>query len=72
MTKSKNIIKLKEPKIRFLILGVRLVFTKLRQAFIKNPIFYYFDLNFYNQTKTGILGYAIGRVLSQITLDNSD
>ena len=57
-------------RLNFFTLGVRLVFTKLRQAFIKAPIFHHFDLKHHIQVETDVSGYAIDRVLSQLTLDN--
>ena len=48
----------------------RLVFTKLRKAFIKAPIFRHFDLECYIWIETDALGYIISGVLSQLTLDN--
>ena len=43
--KSKNLSKSKKTvKSDFFILGARLAFTKLRQAFVKVPILYHFNL----------------------------
>ena len=49
MSKSKNLFKSKKTVeySDFLILGVRLAFTKLRQAFIQAPILYHFDPKYY-------------------------
>ena len=66
MFKSKKTI----GSLDFFILGTRLAFTKLRQAFVKAPIFNHFDLEHYIQIKTDVLGYAIGRILSKVTLDD--
>ena len=44
----------------------RLVFTQLRQTFIKAPILYYFDLECHIRIKTDASGYAIGGVSSQL------
>ena len=46
-------------------------FTQLRQAFTKAPILRHFDPECHIQIETDALGYAIGRVLSQLTLNNS-
>ena len=45
-------------------------FTQLRQAFTKAPIFRHFDPEYHIRNKTDVSGYAIGGVLSQLTLDN--
>ena len=50
--------------------GARLAFTKLRQAFLKAPILYYFDPERHIRIETDALGYAISGVLSQLILDN--
>ena len=42
----------------------------MRQAFTKALILWYFDLKYHNQIETDALGYAIGEVLSQLTLDD--
>ena len=54
----------------FLILEAKLLFTKLKQAFVKALILYYFDLEHYIQVETDISGYAIGGVFGKLTLDN--
>ena len=59
-----------EAKPDFFISKARLAFTKLRQVFIEAPIFHYFNLKYYIWNETGKSGYAIGRILSQLTLDN--
>ena len=73
MSKSKNLSKSKKTvgSSDFLIPGVKLVFTKLRQAFLKAPIFYHFDPKHHIWIGTDASGYAIGRVFSQLTSDNS-
>ena len=48
----------------------RLAFTLLRKAFIKALIFWYFDLECHIRTETNPSYYSIGRILSQLTLDN--
>ena len=66
-SKSKNLSKSKKTiRLGFFILGARLAFTKLRQAFIKTPILYHFDLERYIRIETNISGYSISRVLSQL------
>ena len=54
----------------FLTSGAREAFNQLSQAFIKAPILWYFDLKCHIQIETNTLGYAIGRVLSQLTFDH--
>ena len=55
MSKSKNIVR----SLDFLTRGTKLSFTKLKQAFVKAPIFYQFDLERYIQIETDVSGYAI-------------
>ena len=71
-SKSKNLFKSKKTvrSLDFLTPGVKLAFTKLRQAFSKAPILHHFDLERHIQIETDISGYAIGGVFSQLTLDN--
>ena len=40
----------------FFIPRARLAFTKLRQAFLKGPILYYFDLEYHIQIERDVLG----------------
>ena len=54
----------------FLTLGARLTFIKLRQIFFKASILHHFDLEYHILVETDAFGYAIGGVLSQLTLDN--
>ena len=54
----------------FLTLDAREVFNKLRQVFIKAPILQHFDPECHIRIKTDALGYAIGKVLSQLILDH--
>ena len=51
--------------------GAKLAFTKLRQAFLKAPILHHFDPERHIRIETDVSGYAIGGVLSQLTLDDS-
>ena len=67
-SKSKN---LSRSTSDFLTFGARLAFTELRQAFLKAPILHHFDPERHIWIETDALGYAIGKILSQLTLDNS-
>ena len=70
-SKSKNWSKSKKTiRLDFLTPGARLAFTKLRQAFVKASILYHFNPKYHIQIKTNVLGYAIGGVLNQLTLDD--
>ena len=42
-------------------------FDQWRQAFTETPIFQHFDLEQYIRVETDVSGYAIGRVLSELT-----
>ena len=76
-TKSKILVKFKNddfPKSRpekaktgFFTPKARLAFTQLRQAFVKAPILYHFDLKSQIRIKTDALGYAIGGILNQLS-----
>lgn len=57
-------------EMSFLTLEAKLRFTMLKQAFIKAPILYYFDLECYICIEIDILSYAIIGVLSQLAMDN--
>ena len=63
---SKNLNK----TISYLIPDAKQAFTQLRQAFIKAPIFQHFNPKCHIRVETNTLCYAIGAVLSQLTLDN--
>ncbi len=54
----------------FLTSEGRKAFTKLRQAFIEAPILNHFDPERHIQIETDVSGYAIGGILSQLTLDD--
>ena len=54
----------------FLITNAKRAFTKLRQAFIKAPIPNYFNPEHHIWIETDASGYAIGKILSQLTLDD--
>ena len=68
-TKSKNLSKSKKVigPLDFLTLGAKLVFTKLRQAFLKALILHHFDPGRHIWIETDASGYAIDGVLSQLT-----
>ena len=72
-TKSKNLSKSKKAvgPSDFLIPGAKLIFTKLRQAFLKAPILHHFDPERHIRIETDASGYTIGGVLSQLTSDDS-
>ena len=55
----------------FLTPGVKLAFTKLRQAFLKASILHHFHPEHHIRIETDVSGYAIGGVLSQLTSDDS-
>lgn len=65
----------KEMKIKmggqasFLPHPARLAFIQLRQAFTQASILYYFEPGGHICIETDALGYAISRVLSQLTLN---
>ena len=71
LSKSKNLTKSKKMVgSDFFTSRAILAFTKLKQAFVKAPIFYYFDPERHIRIKTNVSGYAIDKVLSQLTSDN--
>ena len=53
--------------IGYLTPNARWAFIQLRQAFIKALIFQHFDLKCHIRIKSDASGYAIGRVLSQLS-----
>ena len=71
-SKSKNSSKSKKTvrSSDFLTPGAKLAFTKLRQAFLKAPIFHHFDPERHIRIETDGSGYAIGGILSQLTSDD--
>ena len=69
--KSRNLSKSKKTELDFLTSGARMAFTKLRQVFIKAPILHHFDPKRHIRVETDVSGYAIGRVLNQLTSDDS-
>ena len=69
--KSKNLTQFKKTVgSDFLTLRAKLAFIELRQAFVKAPILYHFDLERHIQIEKDVSGYATGRVLSQLTSDD--
>ena len=54
----------------YLTLDAKQAFTQLRQAFTEVPILQHFDPKCHIQIKTDGSGYIIGKVLSQLILDN--
>ena len=67
--KKPNLIKFNSFRTNFLILEAKETFINPQKAFTKAPILRHFDLKYYIHIETNTLEYAIGRVLSQITLD---
>ncbi len=55
----------------FLTFEARKAFTELRQVCVKVPILNHFDPEHHIQIETDATGYAIGGILSQLTLDDS-
>ena len=53
----------------YLTLNAKKAFDQLRQAFTEAPILQHFDPEQYIRVETDVSGYAIGRVLSQLTND---
>ena len=72
-TKSKNLSKSKKAvgPSDFLIPGAKLIFTKLRQAFLKAPILHHFDPERHIRIESNTLSYAISGILNQLTSDDS-
>ena len=54
----------------YLTTEARLAFTKFRKAFTKAPILWHFDLEWHIRIQIDASSYAIGGVLSQLTLDS--
>ena len=76
-SKSKNSFKKlfkskKTVKSDFFTLRAKLAFTKLRQMFIKAPIFHHLDPKRHIRVETNASGYAICQIFSQLAWDNSD
>ena len=62
---SKNLNK----AAKYLTPKARLGFTQLKKAFTKALIFQHFDQKYHIQVQTDISNYAIGTVLSELTLN---
>ena len=70
-SKSKNLSKSqKTVGSDYFTLRTRLAFTKLRQTFVKAPIFHHFDLERYICVETDASGNLIIEILSQLISDN--
>ena len=71
--KSENLIYIQDigaiGKSIFLIPSTKKAFNYLRQVFIKAPILQYFDLEIHIWIETNALGYIIGKVLNQLSID---
>lgn len=65
---EENLSKINPFRVRFLIPEPRIAFTRLRKAFIKAPIFYYFDLECYMRIETDAFSFVMSRIFSQLTL----
>ena len=80
MTKSKKWIRTKKAEVSrprnlgqsrmFFTVDTRMTFTKLRQAFVEASILNHFDSKRHIQIEINALDYVIGRILSQLTLDD--
>ena len=68
--KSPFIFKNLNGAIRYLTPNAKQAFTQLRQVFTKAPIFQHSDSECHIRIETDASDYAIGGVLSQLTLDN--
>lgn len=69
LAKVKKFAKINSSGIDFLTLEIKKAFIYLHKAFIEALILRHFNLEYYIWTETNASGYAISRVLSQITLD---
>ena len=58
-------------KSNFLTPDAKETFSHLMLAFIETPILQHFDLESHIRIETDALGYAIGRMLSQLNLDSN-
>ena len=56
--------------LNFFTPRARLPFIKFKQVFVKTPILNYFNWEYYIQIETDVLGYTIGRVFNQLSLNN--
>lgn len=62
----------KEFKTRFFTFRAKLAFAELRQAFYIALILSFFDQEGPIWINTNVSGYAISKILSQLTFDSSD
>lgn len=69
LTKKSILAKANSFKTAFLTFGARKAFIHLQKAFSQALILHHFDLKCHIWIETDVLVYAIGKVLSQITLD---
>ena len=65
---NKKLSKSKNPTI--LITNAMQAFTQLKQGFTKAPILSHFDLDGHIRIEIDTFSYAIGDVLTQLTLDS--
>lgn len=70
--KFSDLIQPKKTGAGFFTPEARLAFTQLKEIFIKVPILYHFNPESHIQIETDVLDYAIDKILSQLTADNSD
>ena len=71
LAKSKLFVK-SSSELGFFTIRAKLGFAKLKQAFIKIPIIYYFDPKCYMCIRSNLSDYSIDKVLSQLTLNVLD
>lgn len=79
--KSKTLAKSQKPKLAkiinkafgtdFLIFRAKMTFLYLKMVFTKVPILHHFNLKSHIWNETDASGYAISRILSQLTLDQN-
>ena len=62
--KSQNLFKSKKTELDFFTFRARMVFTKLRQMFVRAVIFHHFDLEYHIRVEMDVSGYAISEILS--------
>ncbi len=74
MTKPKksDLVKANSSGTDFLTFRAKKTFIYLQKAFTEVPIPRHFDLKYYIRIQTNALGYAIGKVLSQLASDLLD
>lgn len=65
----KDLVKINFLKADFLTPETKKAFIQQQKVFTKCPILGYFDQKYHIKIETNTLGYIIGRVLSQMTLD---